>query len=88
MNFMNRKQQKFKAAFAGPDGEFLLAALLDFAGFYKQSFSENPYQTAFNEGKRAVALHLIQMLALTEEDMRNLVKQYRTDMYSSSEGGY
>tara|TARA_R100001086_G_scaffold208894_1_gene124646 strand:- start:72 stop:338 length:267 start_codon:yes stop_codon:yes gene_type:complete len=84
MNFLDRKQKRIKAAFSGPDGEFLLAALLDFSGFYKQSFSENPYQTAFNEGKRAIALHLIQMLALTEEDMRSLVRDYREGMYSSS----
>jgi hypothetical protein len=85
MNFLDRKQKRIKAAFNSPDGEFLLAALLDFSGFYKQSFSENPYQTAFNEGKRAIALHLIQMLALTEEDMRSLVRDYREGMYSSSE---
>ena len=85
MSFINRKQQKFKKALSGTDGEFLLAALLDFSGFYKQSFSENPHLTAFNEGKRAVALHLIQMLAITEEDMRNMVRQYREDMYSSNE---
>lgn len=83
MNFINRKQDRFKKAFSGSDGEFLLAALLDFSGFYKQSFSENPYLTSFNEGKRAIALHIIQMLALTEQDLRNMVRQYREDMYST-----
>ncbi len=83
MSFLNKKQRQYKAAFAGTDGEFLLAALFDFTGFYKQSFSENPYTTAFNEGKRAVALHIIQMLDLKEEDIRELVRSYRTEMFSS-----
>lgn len=87
--FLNRKQQKFKEAMQGPAGEFLLASLLDFTGFYKQSFSENPYQTAFNEGKRAVALHIIQMLDIREEELRELVRGYRSELYSSTnEQGY
>ena len=83
--FINRKQAKFKEALSGPAGEFLLAALLDFTGFYKQSFNENPYLTAFNEGKRAVALNIIQMLDLTENDLRNLVRSYRSEMFAEDE---
>lgn len=85
MSFINKKQQRFKEALSGPAGEFLLASLLDLTGFYKQSFSSDPYQTAFNEGKRSIALHIIQMLALTEEDMRQLVRGYREELYSSTE---
>lgn len=83
--FINRKQQTYKQAFEGPAGEFLLASLLDFSGFYKQSFSSDPYQTAFNEGKRAVALHIIQLLDLKEEDLRNLVRGYRSELYQSND---
>lgn len=86
MNFLNRKQSTYKEALKSPAGEFLLASLLDFSGFYKQSFSSDPYQTAFNEGKRAVALHIIQMLDLKEEDLRNLVRGYRSEMYNDQEG--
>jgi hypothetical protein len=80
MNFTNRKQKNYKQALTTPAGEYLLASLLDFSGFYRQSFSSDPYQTAFNEGKRSVALHLIQFLDLKEEDLRNLVRGYRTEM--------
>lgn len=80
MSFLNRKQAAYKAALNGPNGEYLLASLLDYAGFYKQSFSTDPYQTAFNEGKRAVALHLIQFLDIREEDLRNLVRGYRDEL--------
>lgn len=80
MKFISRKTQAFRNVLQQADGQFLLAALLDFTGFYKQSFSSDPYQTAFNEGKRAVALHIIQMLDLREEDLRNLVRGYRTEM--------
>lgn len=81
MNFLSRKSQTFKNAFKTSDGQFLLAALLDITGFYKQSFSSDPYQTAFNEGKRAVALHIIQQLDLREEDLRQLVRDYRTELF-------
>lgn len=85
MKFLNRKHGAYKAALKQGEGQFLLASLLDFTGFYKQSFSSDPYVTAFNEGKRAVALHLIQMLDMKEEDLRNLVRGYREEMYSSTE---
>lgn len=84
--FLDKKQRRFKEALtAGPEGEFLLASLLDFTGFYKQSFSSDPYQTAFNEGKRSVALHIIQMLDIKEEDMRNLVRNYRQEMIADQD---
>jgi len=83
MKFISRKTNSYRAALGDGDGQFLLAALLDFTGFYKQSFSSDPYQTAFNEGKRAVALHIIQMLDLREEDLRNLVRDYRSEMFQS-----
>lgn len=85
MDFLNRKQQKFKRVFAGGDGEYVLASLLDSTGFYKQSFSADPYQTAFNEGKRAIGLQIIQMLDLKEEDLRNLVRGYREELFKSAE---
>lgn len=83
MSFMNRKQQQYKQAFSSREGQFLLASLLDFSGFYRQSFSSDSHQTAFNEGKRAVALHIIQLLDLREEDLRNLVRDYRTELFQS-----
>lgn len=82
--FINRKQQKYKEAFNGPTGEFVLASLFDFTGFYKQSYVQgDPHITSFNEGKRAVALHILQLLALKEEDVRELVRSYREEMFSS-----
>lgn len=86
MTFLHKKARMTKEALSTPAGEFLLASLLDFTGFYKQSFSTEPHQTSFNEGKRAVALHLIQLLDLREEDLRNLVRGYREDLYKSSAG--
>lgn len=82
MSFIDRKQQKYKEIFNTDVGEFVLASLFDFSGFYKQSFvSGDPYLTSFNEGKRAVALHILQMLALKEEDIRNLVRSYREELF-------
>ena len=83
MKFITRKTTTYRQALSDKDGQFLLASLLDFTGFYKQSFSSDPYQTAFNEGRRSVALHIIQMLDLKEEDLRNLVRDYRSEMFQS-----
>lgn len=86
MEFMIRKSGRFKQTFTGtPNGEAVLAALLDFCGMYKTGFVEgDAHKTAYNEGKRAVALHIIQMLDLREEEMRTLVRSYRTEMYDQS----
>lgn len=84
MTFISRKQAKYKEVFNGSIGEFVLASIFDFAGFYKQSFVANdPHTTAFNEGKRAVALHILQLIALKEEDLREMVRNYRSEMFSS-----
>lgn len=84
MTFISKKQAKYKEVFNGSIGEFVLASIFDFAGFYKQSFVVNdPHTTAFNEGKRAVALHILQLIALKEEDIRELVRSYRSEMFSS-----
>ena len=85
MSFLAKRSNKVKQALQGPEGEFLLAYLLDSTGFYKQSFSVDPYQTAFNEGKRSVALSIIGLLDLREEDLRNLVRDYRQDMFNENE---
>ena len=82
--FLNRKQAKYKEVFNNNSGEFVLASIFDFAGFYKQSFvAGDPNSTSFNEGKRAVALHILQLLALKEEEIRELVRSYRSEMFSS-----
>lgn len=84
MTFISRKQAKYKEVFNGSIGEFVLASIFDFAGFYKQSFVANdPHTTAFNEGKRAVALHILQLIVLKEEDLREMVRNYRSEMFSS-----
>lgn len=87
MSFIDRKQQKYKEIFNSDVGEFVLASLFDFAGFYKQAFVPgDSHQTAFNEGKRAVALHILQMLALKEEDVRSLVRSYREELFDINNG--
>lgn len=84
MKFLNKKQQKYKEVFSGPSGEYVLASLFDFLGFYKQSFVQgDAYLTAFNEGKRAAALHILQLIAMKEEDLRDYVRSYREEMFSS-----
>ncbi len=41
----------------------------------------DPHATAFNEGRRAVWLHIMRMLDLTTEDMRQLQEMMHDDRY-------
>ena len=45
------------------EGERLLEYLFEFCHVYHNSFSSDPYKTAFNEGQRSVALELVALIA-------------------------
>lgn len=54
--------QAYARLFACPDGETVLADLEARAGLFRSSFSGDPSRTAFNEGRRSMALHVRHML--------------------------
>ena len=86
MKFFTTKKTKYDSVFSGLDGKFVLGSLMDVAGFFKSSFSPgDPHQTSYNEGKRAIALHLIQILGITEQDAREMVRAYREDMQEAEQ---
>ena len=61
----------YRGAFAGR--RLVLADLARLCNAAEVSFRPgDPHMTAFNEGKRAVWLHIAAMLALTERDLADL----------------
>jgi|TARA_R100001509_G_scaffold48239_1_gene26169 hypothetical protein len=57
----------YRRTFNTSDGEEVLRDLKSRCGFETTTFSDNPYETAFNEGQRATVLLIVRMLAEGKE---------------------
>lgn len=55
----------YRRTFNNEDGDMVLKDLKTRFGYETTTFSDNPYETAFNEGQRAAVLLIVRML--TEE---------------------
>lgn len=55
----------YRRTFNNEDGDIVLKDLKTRFGYETTTFSDNPYETAFNEGQRAAVLLIVRML--TEE---------------------
>tara|TARA_R100000541_G_scaffold26188_2_gene35724 strand:+ start:4350 stop:4559 length:210 start_codon:yes stop_codon:yes gene_type:complete len=55
----------YRRTFNTEDGEKVLRDIKSRFGYEVTTFSDNPYETAFNEGQRAALLLIVRML--TEE---------------------
>lgn len=55
----------YRRTFNNDDGEMVLNDLKTRFGYETTTFTDNPYETAFNEGQRAAVLLIVRML--TEE---------------------
>jgi hypothetical protein len=72
---LKSKSRSYKAVFNSPDGERVLADLLNFCGQYK--CSHNPgdaNSTAFNEGKRRVSLRILKFIDMEEKEIQKILK--------------
>lgn len=75
---MERTEQikAIKRLFQTEDGKFLLSYLATITEMSKTSFTVNdPYQTSFNEGKKAVFLNLLKVLDYDLEKDPHFTKQ-------------
>jgi hypothetical protein len=52
----------YRRTFNTDDGEIVLSDLKTRFGFETTTFSDNPYESAFNEGQRAAVLLIVRML--------------------------
>jgi hypothetical protein len=62
-----------------PEGRRLIRRILEEAGIFRASFSQNSMLTAFNEGKRDVGLWLIRDI---DESDPNMYAQIQREYYS------
>jgi len=51
----------YRTTFSTKDGERVLADL-ESAYYHRSSFSKDPYETAFNEGSRAVVVRILNLI--------------------------
>lgn len=76
-----RRTKCYKTVFNTKEGQEALKYLADEAGAYRPSFvSGDPYQTAFNEGKRQMYNHIIGILNQDEEIVRRALQQEQETM--------
>ena len=62
----------YKTVFSGYEGELVLADLCRHCFIDRNSFNpENMYITAHNEGRRAVANHILTMMSLNQNEFIN-----------------
>lgn len=75
IRYFQRLRADYRATFVGTaSGERVLADFHNYSGADKQSFVESPYQTAFNEGKRRMWLHVAKRLDMTDEEISRITK--------------
>lgn len=76
-----RRTKLYKRIFTTPDGQELLKLLAEEAGAYRPSFVPgDPYQTAFNEGKRQIYSHITGIINQNEEIIRRALQREQEDM--------
>lgn len=61
---------KFQTCFGSPQGKYVLEELARFCGAAEETYDDNPFQSAYLNGRRAVWLHIQRILTATplEED--------------------
>ena len=67
MKELEELKLSYRRTFNTDDGEKVLSDLKTRFGFEATTFSDNPYQSAFNEGQRAAVLLIVRMLTERKE---------------------
>lgn len=71
-----RRTKLYKQVFSTPEGQEVMKHLAIESGAYGMSFVQNdPYATAFNEGKRQMYSHIIGVIGQNEDLLRRAVQQ-------------
>lgn len=65
-----RRNQHYRTVFSGPAGEFVRDDLFRLGHIGAPTYVEgDPMKTAFNEGRRFMALHIGSILHMTDEEI-------------------
>ncbi len=65
----------YKQVFSSDAGQRVLRDLEDFAGLLSDGFSENPYITAYNAGRRSVGVYLLEKLEMDRQRLMQMVRE-------------
>ena len=72
--------QHYQTIFESPQGKAVLHDLLAACGMFRTSQDSNPHTTAFNEGKRVIALHILDRMRLDKvEAIQHLLEEKAND---------
>jgi hypothetical protein len=78
----------YRSAFSGGTGEAVLHDLLREAGVLSVSHVEgDSHATAFNDGKRAMGLHICERLRWSEMQLLKLAEQQTQDRLTEADDG-
>lgn len=75
--FGQKKRNKvilYKKIFSSPDGEKVLQDLAKTFFVFNSVMSNDPYETAYNEGARSVVLRILKTINMTEKQLDALSK--------------
>lgn len=73
---MFKRNSQYRETFSTPQGKAVLKDLLKFCHMYAPTHCVgDPYQTAYNEGMRRVALRITSILKMDDSAMRELIKK-------------
>lgn len=70
--FLQRRAQAYRSLFAGPDGEIVLADLMEFCRARASTFHPDPRAAAQLDGRREVFLRIQEHVRLTDDELWNL----------------
>jgi len=79
-DFGLRRRDAYRRVFTTPEGEAVLADLMDQCGWNKDLFHEDPLTTANLCGRRWVVLHIHQILKITNQDLDRVMDQHRRQL--------
>lgn len=75
----------YKRVFGGEDGELVLHDIMRRGGVLRTGFDVRPGLTAFNEGRRSLALEIVRELALNEKDFERMARDIHNADQQSDE---
>ncbi len=65
--------QQYQAVFRSAAGKVVLRHLMTKHGVLKSTFATDPYQTAYNEGQRAVVLEIMKTLKIDIKELQSKI---------------
>ena len=76
---VDKRRRSYQATFNSPEGKEVLKDLVVFCGQNKSSYSQNPHEMAFREGRREVWLRIQAHMKISDDDIWKLFEQEKEE---------